>query len=115
MALTRDKKKEIIKKVHEAIDSSKSAVFVNFHGLNVSKISKMRRALQASGVGYLVAKKTLARKALEGIKVDGKLPDMPGELAIIFGTDPIAPAREIYKFQKEYKDGVKIVGGIFDR
>ena len=42
------------------------------------------------------------------------MPDLPGEVAIAYGTDLLAPAREVYGFQKKFKDKVSILGGVFD-
>ena len=114
MALTKEKKSEILKKVSDAVKSSKSIALINFHGLTVAKSTKVRRALREAGVGYLVAKKTLACKALTDAKVEGTMPELPGELALVYGVDLTSPAREIYKFQKEFKEGLSIVGGVFE-
>jgi large subunit ribosomal protein L10 len=89
-------------------------VFVNFHGLPVSEASKIRRALREKNVGYTVAKKTLTKKALEAQKIDGEMPEMPGELGIVFGSDLLDPAREIYEFQKKLDKKIQIVGGVFE-
>ena len=42
------------------------------------------------------------------------MPELPGEVAIVYGTDAIAPAREVYNFEKEHKGVMQILGGIFD-
>jgi large subunit ribosomal protein L10 len=36
------------------------------------------------------------------------------ELAVIYGTDLLAPARKSYEFAKAHKDTFGILGGIFD-
>ncbi len=113
MALTKEKKAEVLKKISDAVKSSQSMVFVNFHGLTVSKATKMRQALRTANVGYTVAKKTLARKALTDGGITGEVPELPGEMAFAYADDLTAPAREVYKFQKEFKDSLSIVGGVF--
>jgi large subunit ribosomal protein L10 len=115
MAITKDKKKEILKKIEGALAEANSLVFVNFHGLTVAGITEMRRALRSAGVKYFVAKKTLVRRALTEAKVAGDMPDLPGELAIVWSDDLIAPAREVYVFQKKSPDNIKILGGIFEK
>ncbi len=114
MAITKEKKQEIVAKLHDAFAHAKSFVFVNFHGLNVAGISEMRRALKNAGVTYFVAKKTLVRRALAEAKLEGEIPELPGELAIAWSQDLIAPAREVYGFQKKSPDNLKILGGIFE-
>jgi len=114
MPITKDKKKEIIEKVSDLLKDSKSVVFFNFKGFSVKNTMEMRRTLRESKVGYLVAKKTLAKRAFTEAKISGEVPEMIGETAFAYGADLIAPAREVFNFQKKYKDSVSIVGGIFD-
>jgi len=114
MAITKDKKKEIVAKVKSAVDSADSVVFVNFHGVGVLDTTELRKNLRDEGIGYTVAKKTLIKRVLEESKTDGVVPSLDGELAIAYGKDLIAPARGVYEFQKEHKDSVAILGGIFE-
>lgn len=114
MAITKDKKKEILKDINEAFGAAKSVVFVSFHGLNVAGTTDMRRALRSADVKYFVAKKSLVKRALGELSVSGDMPELPGELAVAWGTDLVAPAREVYTFQKKSPDNLKIVGGIFE-
>ena len=114
MAITRAKKGEVVEKLKKAFKDAKSLVFVNFRGLNVANVTQMRRALKSEGVSYTVAKKTLTKLALEGEKFKGIEPALPGELALAWGEDPVAPARGIYSFQKKFPESLKIMGGVFE-
>lgn len=114
MALTRDKKEAVIEKIKAAAKEAESLVFVNFHGLAISDEQTMRRALKAQGVEYFVAKKRLARRALEEVGFEGQLPELGGEFALAYGSDPVAPAREINTFAKKHKNALSIVGGVFE-
>ena len=89
-------------------------MFINFHSLPVTESSAIRKALRAKGVGYTIAKKSLTRKALAEGGIDGVMPDMPGELGIVYGTDPIEGARGVYEFQKKLDKKIQIVGGVFE-
>jgi large subunit ribosomal protein L10 len=114
MAASRAEKGEVVLKLKKAFKNAKSLVFVNFHGLKVSDATEMRRALKKEGVSYAVAKKTLTRMALESEKFVGTVPELPGELALAWGDDLVAPAREIHVFQKKMPETLKILGGIFE-
>ena len=118
MPITRESKGDILKELEVVFDKP-SAVFVNFHGLTVSDTSEMRKTLRHDNVKYMVAKKTLIRKALEALSVAGELPELPGEIAVVYPvekdtTDLTAPARGVYAFQKKFDGRVSIVGGIFE-
>lgn len=114
MAISKDKKIEIVAKLQKGIKEAKSLVFVNFHGLNVAGVNEMRRGLKTSGVSYVVAKKTLIKRALADSGITGEVPALPGELALAWSDDLIAPAREVYSFQKKNPEGLKILGGMFE-
>src|SRR3989344_3508258 len=114
MPRTKIEKKEILEKVESIVKDAVSLVFVNFHGLKVGDTVKVRKQLKKEGVGFFVAKKSLTRKALDTKKIEGTLPELNGELGLAYGKDLIAPAREVYEFQKKFKDSITILGGIFE-
>jgi large subunit ribosomal protein L10 len=114
MAITKEKKKEIVSDLEKVISKSKSVVFVNFHKLLVKDVSVIRRSLKEENVGYIVAKKSLFKRVLESAGIKGEAPVLNGELAVSFGEDMLAPARSIYEFQKKLDGKVSIMGGIFD-
>ena len=116
MAITKQKKTELIASMTERLADAKSIVFVNFKAISVAETKLLRRKLSADKVGYFVTKKTLAKRVLNDLKAKGDMPELPGELAIAYGEDLLAPARETYAFQKtpREKGSISIVGGIFD-
>ena len=115
MALTREKKEEVVEKVKNITKNAQSVTFVNFKGLGVEKVNQIRRKLKDEGVGYLVAKKSLIKRAFDEVGVSGERPPLEGEIAMAYSNDDlIAPAREIYQFQKKEAGALSIVGGIFD-
>ena len=121
MALTKQKKKEILSGLESIIKKVKSLVFINFHGLPVSETMDLRRKLRQEGVEYKVVKKTLIKLALKN-KFEGECPSLPGEVAMVYGDplaklwagDDLTPSREIYNFQKTHNKNINILGGIFE-
>ena len=114
MAVSKEKKGEILTKLKKILKDSAGIVFINFHSLPVSESTKIRKVLRERDIGYTIAKKTLTRKALLENNIAGNMPEMPGELGIVYGTDPLDSAREIYSFQKSLDKKVQIIGGIFE-
>lgn len=114
MAITRTKKEEVIKRVSDIVKNAKSLVFVNFHGLSVGDISKIRRELKKHGVSYLVAKKTLVKRVLDGAKIGGVPPNLTGELAMAYGDDVVLPSKGIFEFKKKFKENLIPLGGIME-
>jgi len=115
MAISKDKKSEIVAKLDDAFKGASSIAFVGFTKLTVADASKMRKLLSQAGVRYMVAKKTLIRKALEGRKYDGEIPALPGEVAVAWTNDDvIAPARGVYEYGKKLKGALKLLGGVLE-
>lgn len=114
MAITKQKKSEIYKSLTEKIKASESMVFLNFKGLKVSETDALRRTLREKGMGYVVAKKTLLRRALTDAGIAGEMPEMEGELAVAYGTDAVTPAKEVGTFAKAHKDKVTFMGGLLE-
>jgi large subunit ribosomal protein L10 len=112
MAITKAKKQTILTKLDGVKNDSESIVFVKFNGLNVTDTTVMRRELREGGVGYFVAKKTLMKRAFDGV-YEGEMPTLDGEIAVAYSADAIAPAQKIKEYTMKYKENLAIVGGIF--
>ena len=113
MAITRQKKEEIVAKVAAIAKSAKTLVFANFKGLTVAEQNEMRKAFRPMGIGYTVAKKSLIGKALESAKFEGTAPELNGEIALAYGEDELAPARELAVYVKKFGEHLAFAGGIF--
>lgn len=115
MAISKDKKREIVAKLEDALKGASAVTFVGFTKLTVASSSKMRKELADVGVQFFVAKKTLIRRALEAQGYKGQLPELPGEVAIAWTSDDItAPARGVYEFGKKLKGMLSLLGGVFE-
>lgn len=113
MAITRQKKEEIVAKVSDIAKSAKTLVFANFKGLTVAEQNEMRKALRQAGIGYTVAKKSLLKLGLNSAKYEGELPALDGEIGLAYGEDELAPARELATFVKKFGEHLSFVGGVF--
>jgi large subunit ribosomal protein L10 len=113
MAITRQKKEEIVAKVTDVAKTAKTIVFAKFKGLTVAEQNEMRKAFRAQNIGYAVAKKTLIRRGLDTAKYEGEMPVLEGEIALAYGEDELAPARELAVFVKKFTDHLAFAGGVF--
>jgi large subunit ribosomal protein L10 len=113
MAITRQKKEEIIEKAQSLVVGSKTLVFAKFKGLPVEEQSEMRSAFRTQGVGYTVVKKTLLQRVLDAQKFEGTMPILEGEIALAYGADELAPARELAVFVKKFPEHLAFAGGVF--
>ena len=115
MALTKAEKTGVLNNFNTIVKDAASMVFLHIKGITVNDINGLRSTLRENNGGYAVAKKTLFTKALADSSIAGDMPTLSGgELAVAYGSDLIAPAREIFSFKKKYNDLVTVVGGVFD-
>jgi large subunit ribosomal protein L10 len=112
MAITKQKKANIIERLETVRDNSSAIVFVHFVEMNGPDITAMRAEMRAEGVDYFVAKKTLMRRVFAD-HYEGSMPELDGEIAIAYSTDAIAPAQRIKAFAATHKDKIIIAGGVF--
>jgi len=116
MAVSRQKKESILKNLNEQMEKARMIVFVNFHGLSTVASRKLRTLARASFAKYLVAKKTLIKKALEKNKISGAMPQLEGEIGLIFASgenEIFNLAKNLVKFIKEHKE-LSVIGGIME-
>lgn len=115
MAISKDKKREILAKLSDAFKEASAIAFVGFTKLTVADASRMRKELSQAGVRYFVAKKTLIRRALAERGYQGELPELPGEVAVAWTTEEVtAPARGIYEYSRKLKGALALLGGVFE-
>lgn len=117
MAITRQKKESILKDLNEQFEKARVVVFVNFHGLSTTASRNLRKLMKTTSARYLVAKKTLIKKALEKFKFSGAMPSLEGEAGLIFAmaeNEVITLTKNIVKFMKEHKE-LSVVGGIMEK
>ncbi len=116
MAKTRKQKEEIVSKIESALKGS-ATVFVGFTGISVAQESAMRRAMKGEGLGYMVAKKSLFKRALKAAGHEQEV-ELPGEVALAYSVasnDATAPARRVHVASKEFGAGkISILGGLFE-
>ena len=114
MAISRTKKVAVVGQLKTIFTDAKTVVFVQFDKVTAEEANTLRGVCADESVGYLVAKKTLIRKAFEDSSLGGALPDMEGEIALAYGDDMLAPARVMGEQSKALEGRLFIVGGVFD-
>lgn len=116
MAISRTKKETMIERLKGIFDTAQTVVFVRFDAVTAEEANTLRCVCADEGVGYLVAKKTLIRKAFADSSFAGALPDMEGEVALAYGDDMLAPARVMGEQSKTLgEERLAIVGGVFEK
>jgi large subunit ribosomal protein L10 len=114
MALTKERKKEIVEELKELLKKQKAMVVVNFHGLNSQEVFDLKQLLKENKAEFRVIKKTLAELAFKDQGIDFKKDSFQGQLAIVFGfEDETSPVKTIYQYSKKL-DKLEILGGYLE-
>jgi large subunit ribosomal protein L10 len=103
MALTKDKKKEVVDEVTELLKSSKMTVVAKYQGTTVAAMQELRRSARDNGTKVKVAKNRLIIKALQGNDTlkDVEASALQGMLLYAFNSeDEVAPAQSLNVFAK---------------
>lgn len=113
--MLRSEKELAIANIRNSFEKMSSAVFVDFTGMTVVEVSKLRSRFRDRGVEYKVLKNTLVKKALEGQPFVGQLKGvLKGTTGVAWSFDePSAAARVLKDFVRE-NDKLKIKAGLMD-
>ena len=95
-----ERKANIVDEIVNKVKESNTAVVFEYQGLTVTETNELRRKLRETGSDYKVYKNTLAKRAMDALKID--LGELSGPKAIAFGTDTIAPIKTLNEFAKNH-------------
>lgn len=88
MAVSRQQKEQILAKLVENFKNAQSIGFASTTTLTVAEFEAMRNDLRSVNANYLIAKKTLIKKALkEALDIDVELADLPGQIGAVCSFD----------------------------
>jgi large subunit ribosomal protein L10 len=114
MALTKDKKNEVVAEVAELLASSKMTVVSKYQGTTVKAIQQLRREARDNGTKVKVVKNRLVIKAIQqtdAIK-NTDTSAIEGMLLYAFNDqDEVAPAQALAAFAKQ-NPSIQFVGAI---
>jgi len=115
MALSRDKKVEIISELSDLFQTSKMTVVAKYEGITVKEIQELRRRAEENGSVIKVVKNRLVIQAMKG---DDNLKDVDTSqlnsmlLYVFNANDEIAGAQTVKKFVKDSEAPLEFVGAI---
>ena len=105
MAISKDKKQQLVADLNEILSDAKMTVFAKYQGLTVAELQELRALARESGVQIKVVKNRLVRVAMGEIAAykDTDTNALEGQLLYaISSEDEVAPAQVLAKFAKEH-------------
>lgn len=109
--MLRSEKHEFVAELEEVYKKSSSVIVTHYHGLTVSQVTLLRRALKAKGAGFKVVKNTLSKIAASKAGIQDVSSLLVGPTAIAYSEDPVEAAKVVVEFAKTNGD-LKIIGGL---
>jgi large subunit ribosomal protein L10 len=114
MALTKDKKQEVIGEVAGLLQNSKLTVIAKYEGTGVKAMQQLRRDARPAGTTVKVIKNRLVKQALKSADSlkDVDTSALEGMLLYAFNSeDEVAPAQSLQTFAKK-NPTLQFVGAI---
>src|SRR3954462_4541967 len=108
--MKRAEKEQLVTELRDKLTNSTSLYYSDFTGLNVKRMTELRRRLKRAGVEYVVIKNTLALRAVNESGLVGE--KLKGTTGLVVGKDPVAAARGLSDFAKEFEDKPAMKGGM---
>jgi large subunit ribosomal protein L10 len=100
VALNREEKAAVVDEVSAQVALAGAIVMAEYRGLEVEKITHLRRQARESGVYLRVLKNTLVRRAVQGTPYEKLSDRMVGPLIYGMSPDPVAAAKLLAGFAK---------------
>lgn len=100
MSLNLDEKKAVVAEVAAQVANAQTIVVAEYRGVEVTKLTVLRKKARESGVFLRVLKNTLVRRAVADTPFAGLGEKMVGPLIYSISTDPVAAAKVLSDFAK---------------
>jgi len=110
MIRTKAQKQETVTALATRLKRTTTLYVTDFTGLDVAKMTQLRRRLRQAGTDFVVVKNTLARRALGDAQVPGLEDHLAGPTGLVLaGADPVAAAKVLADFAREFeKPAIKV-------
>src|SRR6195952_3113221 len=110
--MKRNEKQELVTELTSKIKGATALYYTDFTGLNVKRMTELRRRLRKAGVEYVVIKNTLALRSVNESGLVGER--LKGPTGIVIANDAVAGAKVLTDFAKENDQRPGVKGGMFD-
>lgn len=110
--MKKSTKVELVGELKDKLASATAVYYTDFTGLNVKRMTELRRRFRKAGVEYVVIKNTLALRAVNESGLVGER--LRGPTGVVVTKDPITAAKLLSDFAKENDQKPAVKGGIYE-
>ncbi|MGA7272930.1 MAG: 50S ribosomal protein L10, partial [Acidimicrobiia bacterium] len=114
--MPRPEKVQAVAEIKERLEVAQAVFLTEYRGIAVQQMGDLRRRVRDAGGDYKVVKMSLARRAAEGLGIEGLTDEMVGPTALAFANaDPVGVAKALSDYAKENDRLVIKLGLLADR
>src|SRR6187399_486844 len=108
----KNDKQVLVDGLREKLGSASAVYYTDFTGLNVKRMTDLRRRLRKANVEYVVIKNTLALRAVNESGLVSQ--QLKGPTGVVVAKDAITAAKVLSDFAKENDQKPSVKGGIYE-
>jgi len=102
--MSKTERQATVESLAEQLKASPNVFVTDFQGLNVARMTELRRRLRAAGGRYVVVKNSLAQRALAANGLPAFPAAFKGQVGLVLaGSDPLPSAKVVGEFAKEFQ------------
>src|SRR5947208_9534969 len=110
--MKRPEKEQLVAELKAKLEGATALYYTDFTGLNVKRMTDLRRRLRKANVEYVVIKNTLALRAVNESGLVGER--LRGPTGLVVAKDAVVAAKLITDFAKENEQRPAVKGGMFE-
>jgi large subunit ribosomal protein L10 len=102
LSLNLEQKQAVVAEVSAQLSKAQAVILAEYRSIPVRDMTELRKRARGSGVYLRVLKNTLARRAVADTPFKGLSEKMVGPLAYGISSDPVAAAKVLHEFARDY-------------
>jgi large subunit ribosomal protein L10 len=110
--MKRTDKEQLVIELKKKIGGASALYYTDFTGLNVKRMTELRRRLRKANVEYVVIKNTLALRAVNESGLVGS--KLKGPTGLVMAKDAVSAAKVLSDFAKENDARPTVKGGMLE-
>ena len=110
--MKKPEKDKLVAELKSKLKGAKALYYTDFTGLNVKRMTDLRRRLRKANVEYVVIKNTLALRAVNESGLAGT--KLKGQTGLVIAKDAVAAAKVLADFARENDQRPAVKGGLLD-
>src|ERR1039458_8976530 len=110
--MKRSDKEELVRGLKKKMEGADALYYTDFTGLNVKRMTELRRSFRRAGVEYVVIKNSLALRAVNESGLVA--PKLKGPTGVVIAKDAIVAAKLLTEFARKNEERPSVKGGLYE-